>query len=130
MLVLQRCCTSRILRITLVQNRVVFSEYVYICGATGLPCTNRKSCQRRGHQQQISMCEKDHYCIRLDAEEFIAPDTISVYTYDIGITFRNGLGNAIVACQKLRQTELEADIYISIRSFRKGKMYFMQCFTP
>lgn len=64
--------------------------------------------------------------IRLDADKFIVPDTISVEAYDIGIILSNGLDNAIEACQKLRQAEPEENTYISIRSFWKGKMYFIE----
>ena len=49
--------------------------------------------------------------IRLDADKFIVPDTISVEAYDIGIILSNGLDNAIEACQKLRQAEPEENTY-------------------
>lgn len=64
--------------------------------------------------------------IYLDADEFMVPDTLLVEAYDIGIILSNGLDNAIEACKKLRQSEPEADVYISIRSFWKGKMYFIE----
>lgn len=75
---------------------------------------------------KFQYAKKAIHGIRLDADELIVPDTISVEAYDIGIILSNGLDNAIEACQKLRQTEPEADTYISIRSFWKGKMYFIE----
>lgn len=64
--------------------------------------------------------------IFLDADEFILPNTISIKAYDIGIILSNGLDNAIEACQNLQKTEPEASTYILVRSFWKGKMYFIE----
>lgn len=75
---------------------------------------------------KFQYAKKTIHGIRLDADELIVPDTISVEAYDIGIILSNGLDNAIEACQKLRQAEPEENTYISIRSFWKGKMYFIE----
>lgn len=64
--------------------------------------------------------------IYLDADQFMVSNTLLVEAYDIGIILSNGLDNAIEACQKLRQIKPEADVYIFIRSFWKGKMYFIE----
>lgn len=75
---------------------------------------------------KFQYAKKTIHGIRLAADELIVPDTISVEAYDIGIILSNGLDNAIEACQKLRRTKPEEDTYISIRSFWKGKMYFIE----
>lgn len=70
--------------------------------------------------------EKEIENIRLNADEFILTDAIRVSAYDIGIILNNGLDNAIEACMKMHKTQPSAEAYISIKSFWKKNMYFIE----
>ncbi len=70
--------------------------------------------------------EKKVKGIRLDAKDFMLPDTVTVKAYDMGIILNNGLDNAIEACIRMREKQQEADAYITIRSFRAKNMYFIE----
>ncbi len=64
--------------------------------------------------------------IRLDADEFIFTAAASFKPYDLGILLNNALDNAIEANFRLRQKRPDAAAYISVRSFWKGRMYFIE----
>lgn len=70
--------------------------------------------------------EKEIENIKLNASEFILTDAIHVSAYDIGIILNNGLDNAIEACMKMRKKKPAAEVYISIKSFGKRNMYFIE----
>lgn len=64
--------------------------------------------------------------IRLSADEFLLTEKVRVRPYDIGIILNNGLDNAIEACKRLRKEKPEAEVFISVRSFWKNKLFFME----
>ncbi len=64
--------------------------------------------------------------IRLDAEDFSATAGKGIRAYDIGIILNNGLDNAIEACKRLREEKPEQEAFIRVRSFKNGKMYFLE----
>lgn len=64
--------------------------------------------------------------IRLQAEDFALTKQVRIRPYDIGIILNNGLDNAIEACEALRGTRPEAETYITIRSYWKRNMYFIE----
>lgn len=64
--------------------------------------------------------------IRLDAEEFILPESTVIKAYDIGIILNNGLDNTIEACEKLYRKQPEAVPFITVRSFQAKGMYFLE----
>lgn len=64
--------------------------------------------------------------IRLSADEFLLTEKVRVRPYDIGIILNNGLDNAIEACKRLRGEKPEAEVFISVRSFWKNKLFFME----
>lgn len=64
--------------------------------------------------------------IRLDADNFMVSDAVTIKAYDIGIILNNGLDNAIEACLRLREKNPEAEAYITIRSFMAKGMYFIE----
>lgn len=64
--------------------------------------------------------------IRLEAEDFLLTETVGVRPYDIGIILNNGLDNAIEACRKLRAREPETELFITVRSFWKRKLFFIE----
>lgn len=70
--------------------------------------------------------EKEIDNIKLKASDFILTDTVRVRAYDIGIILNNGLDNAIEACLKMRQKQPDAEVYITIKSFRKKNLYFIE----
>ncbi len=70
--------------------------------------------------------EKEIENIRLNASQFILTDDIRVRAYDIGIILNNGLDNAIEACMKMRKKQPNAEVYISIKSYLKKNMYFIE----
>lgn len=64
--------------------------------------------------------------IRLDADGFLLPNTLTMKAYDVGIILSNGLDNAIEACVLMREREPEAEAYISICFFKAKNMYFIE----
>lgn len=80
----------------------------------------------------VVICSKFRYAekevpgIRLDAEGFTMSDKTGLRAYDIGVILNNGLDNAIEACKRLREKQPDAEPYIVVRSFRNGKMYFIE----
>lgn len=64
--------------------------------------------------------------LQMDAERLLFPDTLLIQSYDIGIILGNALDNAIEACRKLKEKEPDAEIFIRLSSFSKGKMIFIE----
>ena len=59
--------------------------------------------------------------MQMDADRLLFPDNLLIQSYDIGII----LGNAL-ACRKLKGKESDAETFIRLSSFRKGKMIFIE----
>lgn len=64
--------------------------------------------------------------IKLDANGFMLTDAVTIKAYDMGIILNNGLDNAVEACVRMREKCVDAEAYITIRSFRAKKMYFIE----
>lgn len=64
--------------------------------------------------------------LQMDAEELVFPDTMSIQSYDLGVILGNALDNAGEACRKLKAKEPEAEAFIRLSSFKKGKLLFMK----
>ena len=64
--------------------------------------------------------------IRLNADRLLFPKNIKIQSYDIGIIIGNALDNAVEACKKLKHRESEAEVFITLSSFVRGKMFFME----
>lgn len=64
--------------------------------------------------------------LQMDAEQLMFPDNLLIQSYDIGIILGNALDNAIEACRKLNDKEQDAETFIRLSSFRKGKMIFVE----
>ena len=62
--------------------------------------------------------------MQMDADRLLFPDNLLIQSYDIGIILGNALDNAIEACRKLKGKESDAETFIRLSSFRKGKMIF------
>jgi len=70
--------------------------------------------------------EKEIKNIKLNADDFILPDNINIQAYDIGIILNNGLDNAVEACRKICIKNPAAETFISVRSFRRRNMFFIE----
>lgn len=64
--------------------------------------------------------------IQLNADRLLFPENLQIQGYDIGIILGNALDNAIEACRKLKGKEPDAETFIRLSSFRKGKMIFIE----
>lgn len=64
--------------------------------------------------------------MQMDADRLLFPDNLLIQSYDIGIILGNALDNAIEACRKLKGKETDAETFIRLSSFRKGKMIFIE----
>lgn len=64
--------------------------------------------------------------LRMDAEYLLFTDNLLIQSYDIGIILGNALDNAIEACRKLKEKEMDAEAFIRLSSFQKGKMIFIE----
>lgn len=64
--------------------------------------------------------------IQMDADRLLFPDNLLIQSYDIGIILGNALDNAIEACRKLKGKEPDAETFIRLSSFQKGKMIFIE----
>ena len=64
--------------------------------------------------------------IQLDIDRLLFPDNLQIQGYDIGIIIGNALDNAIEACKKLKEKDRNADAFITLSSFTRGKMFFIE----
>lgn len=64
--------------------------------------------------------------IQLNADRLLFPNNLQIQGYDIGIIIGNALDNAIEACKKLKEKNKSADAFITLSSFTRGKMFFME----
>lgn len=64
--------------------------------------------------------------IRFDAQGLLFPETFNIHSYDIGVMLGNALDNAVEACRKLKAEDAEAEAFIRLYSFQKGKMFFVE----
>lgn len=64
--------------------------------------------------------------IQIDAERLLFLEEIYIQSYDIGVIIGNALDNAIEACRKLKAEKQEAETFIRISCFKKGKMLFIE----
>lgn len=64
--------------------------------------------------------------IRVNAERLMFPKSLSIQNYDIGVVVGNALDNAVEACRNLKKEQQEVETFISLSSFVKGKMLFIE----
>ena len=64
--------------------------------------------------------------IQLNANRLLFPENLKIQGYDIGIIIGNALDNAIDACKKLKAKDRNAEGYITLSSFTRGKMFFLE----
>ncbi len=64
--------------------------------------------------------------IHLNADRLLFTDNLQIQGYDIGIIIGNALDNAIEACKKLKEKDRSAEAFITLSSFTRGKMFFIE----
>lgn len=64
--------------------------------------------------------------VLLNAEQLLFPKNLKIQGYDIGIIIGNALDNAIEACKKLKEKDSRAETFITLSSFSRGKMFFIE----
>lgn len=64
--------------------------------------------------------------LQMDVERLLFSDNLQIQSYDIGIILGNALDNAIEACKKLRDKDPDAEAFIRLASFQRGKMLFIE----
>lgn len=64
--------------------------------------------------------------IRIDAERLLFSENMNIQSYDVGVIIGNALDNAIEACKKLKSEKQDAETFIRISTFKKGKMIFIE----
>lgn len=64
--------------------------------------------------------------IQIDVEKLLFPDRLNIQSYDIGVILGNALDNAMEACRKLKEEQQEAQVFIRLSTFLKGKMFFLE----
>lgn len=64
--------------------------------------------------------------IKLNVDDLLLMENVQIQSYDIGIIIGNALDNAIEACQKLKNIDENEDVFILLRSFIRGKMFFIE----
>ena len=64
--------------------------------------------------------------VQLKADRLLFPENLQIQGYDIGIIIGNALDNAIEACKKLKEKSKSAEAFITLSSFTRGKMFFIE----
>lgn len=64
--------------------------------------------------------------LRMEADRLLFSETLLFQSFDIGIILGNALDNAIEACRKLKEKEPDAEAFIRLSSFQKGRMFFIE----
>lgn len=64
--------------------------------------------------------------LKMNADGMVLTDTLAVQGYDLGIILGNALDNAGEACRKLKEKEPEAEAFINLTFFGKGKLLFLK----
>lgn len=64
--------------------------------------------------------------LAMDADKLLFPDSLQIHSYDIGVILGNALDNAIEACRKKCEKDKDAEVFIRLLSFQKGKMFFLE----
>ena len=64
--------------------------------------------------------------LQFHADKLLFPEKLMIQSYDIGIILGNALDNALEACKHLKAEEPEAETFIRLSSYAKGKMFFLE----
>ncbi len=61
-----------------------------------------------------------------DADDLLFPEELAIQSYDIGVILGNALDNAIEACRRLVQEHPQAEPFIRLSSFQRGRFFFLE----
>lgn len=64
--------------------------------------------------------------LEIEFDGFIFPSDLQISVFDIGVILINALDNAIEACNKMKQKCTDIKTFIHLRSFRRGKLFFIE----
>ena len=70
--------------------------------------------------------ERDLPDLKWETERLIFPTGLLIHSFDIGAILGNALDNAVEACRKLKEKDAEVEIFIRLRTFQKGRMFFIE----
>ena len=75
---------------------------------------------------QGSFGQEDLKKLDFQTDNLIFPENLTIQSYDIGVILGNALDNAIEACQRLIQRYPQAEPFIRLSSFQRGKYFFLE----
>jgi hypothetical protein len=64
--------------------------------------------------------------LEMDTDRLVFPQDMKIHSYDIGIILGNAVDNAVRACQKLKEKEPEAEVFIRFVSMQKGNLLVLK----
>lgn len=64
--------------------------------------------------------------LELDTDRLVFPQDLKIHSYDIGIILGNAVDNAVRACQKLKEKEPEAEVFIRFVTLQKGNLLVLK----
>lgn len=64
--------------------------------------------------------------LKMDAQGLMLPEALAVPGYDLGIILGNALDNAGEALKRLKEKEPDAEAFLNLTSFGKGKLLFLK----
>ncbi len=64
--------------------------------------------------------------LEMDTDRLVFPQDMEIHSYDIGIILGNAVDNAVQACQKLKEKEPEAEVFIRFVTLQKGNLLVLK----
>ena len=64
--------------------------------------------------------------LEMDTGRLVFPQDLKIHSYDIGIILGNAVDNAVRACQKLKEKEREAEVFIRFVTLQKGNLLVLK----
>ena len=64
--------------------------------------------------------------LEMDTDRLVFPQDMRIHSYDIGIILGNAVDNAVRACQKLKEKEPEAEVFIRFVTLQKGNLLVLK----
>lgn len=64
--------------------------------------------------------------VMISADDLIFPDGLFICGYDLGVILGNALDNAMEACKRLKEKEPDADVFLKLCSFVKGRAVLLE----
>ena len=64
--------------------------------------------------------------LQLNADALLFPTDLQIQSYDIGVILGNALDNAIEACQRLKNVEPQAPLFIRLSTLQKANLFLIE----